>query len=223
MARGGREDAATVEAPTLVGDDLAKTREAYGAPRIALLDAGAAVISDKGFSRATIEEICERAGVTSDVFHAHFQGKGALLRALNERFVDQMIAAIDDSTKPGTWRGSSPRDFMDIAVRSVIETVLDRRGLVRAFLSHGATDESLAAGLRRIGAHLVEKITHSLTECRGGRGLQIDKPAASFAMLIAVSVVHHDVLVGNEWSGVSFGRDELVAETSRAVLAYLGI
>lgn len=221
--RGSGDDAVTVEGKAVEEDDLATTREAVGAPRLAILDAGMVVIVDKGFARATIEEISERAGVATDIFYANFQGKGALLRALNERFVDQMIAAIDETTKPGTWRGASPRDVMAVAVRAIIETVLDRQGLVRAFLAHGATDTALAAGLRKIGAHLVDRLLGSLPECDGGDRLKIEKRAASFAMLLTVSIVHHDVLVGNDWSGVQFTRDEIVAETSRAVFTYLGI
>jgi AcrR family transcriptional regulator len=220
---GMTDDAATVEAKTLDADDLAKTHEAVGAPRLALLDAGMSVIIDKGFARATIEDIAERAGVAPDVFYAHFPGKGALLRALNERFVEQMMGAIDETTRPGTWRGADPRELIMVAVKSIIETVLDREGLVRAFLAHGATDTALSAGLRKIGAYLVDRLLRSLSECAGGDRIQIDKRAASFTMLLTVSIVHHDVLVGNEWSGVHFTRDELVAETARAVFTYLGL
>jgi AcrR family transcriptional regulator len=172
MPRGGKSrkavDPDTVTVAAVDGrevDELAKTREAAGAPRLALLDAGTSVITDIGFARATVEAISERAGVATDVFYAHFQGKGALLRALSDRFVEQMIASIDEETKPGLWKGASAREFMYVAVKSVIETVLNRQGLVRALLAHGTTDVSLAAGLRKIGIYLVDRMMQSFPEC----------------------------------------------------------
>jgi AcrR family transcriptional regulator len=205
-----------------VPDDLAKTalRPTLGA-RADLLAAGEVVISSKGFARATVEEIAEKAGVDADVFYALFQGKGALLRALNEQFVKQLIAAIDEATQSGTWSSASAGELLEVAVRSILDVVMEKQGLVRAFLAHGATDRSLADGLRRIGTHLTERVTVSLGECK-------DAPAANdkaiaFSLLLSVALAHHSILVGDEWSGISFTRQELTHELARAIGAYLAL
>src|SRR5689334_13678774 len=97
-------------------DELAETREGQVVSLVGLLDAGEAVIVERGFARTTVDDVAQRAGVSVDVFHAHFAGTGALLRALNDRFVDQMIAAVDASTRTGSWSSSRVRDVVEIAV-----------------------------------------------------------------------------------------------------------
>ena len=200
-------------------DDLAETREGRVASSVALLDAGELEIALRGFARTKIVHVAERAGVSVDIFHAHFAGMGSLLRALNVRFVDQMIAAVDVSTASGSWYGSRVRDVVEIAVRTILEVVQDRQGLVRAFLAHGATDRALAAGLRKVGAHMTSRLVVVLRECS-------DAPAAgdravAFSLLMSVALAHHCILVGEDWSGVRFTREELAEETSRVVSAYL--
>jgi AcrR family transcriptional regulator len=205
---GAREPSQTRKRPTLVERD-------------ALLAAGEAVIVEQGFVRATVEGIAERAKLSTDTFYAHFQGKGALLRALNDQFVERMLYVTDESTRPGIWRGAPARDVVEVAVRSVLDTVIEHAGLVRAFLAQGATDPALALGLRRVGAHLSERLLTVLGECSGVPVRP--KRAISFSLLLSVALAHHYVLVGDDWSGIRFSKEELAEETARAISAYLGL
>jgi hypothetical protein len=50
------------------------------------------------------------------------------------------------------------------AVRTILDVVQERQGLVRAFLAHGATDRALAAGLRQIGTHMTSRLVMALRE-----------------------------------------------------------
>lgn len=202
-------------------DELAATREAPDATRLSILDAGEALFSKKGFARANVEEIAKAAGVTSDVFYGHFAGKGALLRALTERFYDQMVTVTDQATRSGIWRDASPRDVIEVAVRSVLDVIFDREGLVRAILAHGATDPALVTALRKIGTHLVTKLNGVVGETNAKPGERPDGRAVAFSLLLTVSLAHHEILVGGEWSGTSFPREELASEAARAVTAYL--
>lgn len=51
------------------------------------------------------------------------------------------------------------------------------------------------------------------------------RPARSlaFSLLLTVSLAHHHVLVGDDWSGVEFTKEQLTEEAARAVCAYLGL
>jgi AcrR family transcriptional regulator len=202
-------------------DDLAQTREVQAVSLVGLLDAGEAVISERGFARSTVEDIANRAGVSLDVFHAHFGGKGALLRALSDRFVSQMIGAVDASTRTGSWQSSRVRDVVDIAVRSILEVVDERQGLVRAFLAHGATDRALAAGLRKIGAHMTSRLTHVMRDCQDASEGGASERTVGFALMLGAAIAHHSVLVGSDWSGLGFTREQVAEETTRAISAYL--
>ncbi len=186
-----------------------------------LLKAAEAVITEKGFARATVEDVADRAKLPPEIFYAHFQGMGAVLRALSQQFADQMMTVTDDATKDGIWRGAAARDVVEVAVRSILDVVIERKGLVRAFLAHGATDASLAGDLRRIGTHMSQRIIATLAECTNVPARP--SRAIAFALLGAVALAHHYILVGDEWSGVSFTKEQLAEEASRMICAYLGL
>ena len=38
-----------------------------------------------------------------------------------------------------------------------------------------------------------------------------------------MALAHHYILVGDEWSGVSFTKEQLTEEAARAICAYLGL
>lgn len=212
--------AATRAAPAVV-DDLAQTIEGEVVSLVSLLDAGEAAIVERGFARTTIEDVAARAGVSVEVFHAHFPGKGALLRALNDRFVDQMLAAVDASTRTGSWSNSRVRDVVEIAVRTILDVVDERQGLVRAFLAHGATDRALSAGLRKIGTHMTTKLLAALAGCKDAGTSPADARTVGFALLLSVSLAHHCILVGEDWPGIGFTREQLTDELTTAISAYL--
>ncbi|GAC1532498.1 MAG: hypothetical protein NVS3B10_27460 [Polyangiales bacterium] len=203
-------------------DGLSETREGDAISRVDLLDAGEAAIVERGFARTTIEDIASRAGVSVDVFYAHFPGKGALLRALNDRFVGQMLAAVDASTRTGSWSTARARDVVEIAVRTILDVVDERQGLVRAFLAHGATDRALTAGLRTIGSHMTEKLLTALAGCKDAVASPANARTVAFSLLLSVSLAHHCILVGEDWAGVGFAREQLTDELTIAISAYLG-
>ena len=47
--------------------------------------------------------------------------------------------------------------------------------------------------------------------------------AVAFSLLVGVALAHHWILVGDEWSGVSFSKEQLAEEASQAICAYLGL
>lgn len=219
--RGGKHDSLAQTRAAEAFDELAETRETEVTSIKVILDAGETVITERGFARATIEDIAKEAGISLDVFHAHFAGKGALLRALNDRFVDQMLAAVDGTTRSGIWTTSRVGDVIEIAVRTVLDVIHERRGIVRAFLTHGVTDRALSAGLRRIGTHMTTELVRALQSCKDANTKAVGERAVGFSLLLSASIAHHCILVGDDWSGVGFTREEIVEETTRAIRAYV--
>ncbi|MBX3233201.1 MAG: helix-turn-helix transcriptional regulator [Labilithrix sp.] len=200
-------------------DDLAATVEvpALGAagPRVLIMDAAEAVIADRGFNLTTSREVASWAGVSVDVFHAHFADMRALLGALCERLSAQATSVIDDATRPGVWDGKASARPVDLAIRSVVDLLLARAALVRAIFASG--ERALVDELRRVGTHLTVRLTRSLLETD-------DPPAApevGFAVLLAVSIAHHAIVVGPEWSGVELDRGDVSRRAAAAANAYL--
>ncbi|MCA9589909.1 MAG: TetR/AcrR family transcriptional regulator [Myxococcales bacterium] len=179
------------------------------------------LIAARGFERSTVSELCRRAAVTEKVFHTYFDGMDAVLHALFATWVRQMHTVTEEATRSGIWKGSAARDVIEVAVRSVLDVILERPALVRAFLTKGDADPGMMAELRGIGTRLAERIVAVLAECRDVP-VQPERSVA-FSLLVAVSLAHHYALIGDEWSGASFTAAQLSEETSRMICAYLGL
>lgn len=205
-----------------IDDELARTREAPATlPRLALLAAAEAVITDKGFARATVEDVAAYAGVAVDVVYAHFGGKGALLRALCDHFAEQMLGVADQADEAGDG-AASPHAILDAAIRAAIDVVHDHAAVVRAILAHGDADPTLAGALRRIGQRLATRVAQTIRTSRHRDADAVDEREIAFALLTALALAHHAILVGDDSTGVPFPRAELADEASRALAAYLG-
>jgi AcrR family transcriptional regulator len=223
MGKEGKKSKPALKA-TIEEDPLEQTAEAPAAPpRLSLLAAGESVIAQKGFARATVEDIASRAGVDADIFYAHFSGKGALLRALCDRWVTQMSTVTNDATRSGIWATASPSEMIDVAARSAIDAIYDHAHLVRAVLAHGATDGSLAAGLKKIGTLLTRRVVKIIKETKTKNEKHIGEREVAFCLLTAIAIAHHAILVGADSTGHPFTRDDVAAEVSRAIAAYLGV
>lgn len=61
--------------------------------RTALLDAAEAVLVEHGLVGATVDQITARAGVAKGTFYLYFRSKDEVVRALQERLWDGMVAA----------------------------------------------------------------------------------------------------------------------------------
>lgn len=222
MVREGRKSKRVLEE-----DPLEATVEAPAAlPRVALLAAAEAVIAEKGFAKATVEAIAARAGVDADVFHAHFSGKPALLRALCDQWVKQMATVTNDATRSGIWATASPSEMVDVAARSAIDAIYDHAPLVRAVLAHGASDPVLTGALKKIGTLLtrrVMKVIKEVKEIKGKNEKHIGEREVAFCLLTAIALAHHAILVGADSTGHPFDRDAIASEASRAIAAYLGV
>ena len=193
--------AATVEMPTL----------GALAPRVLIMDAAEAVIADRGWNLTTAREVASFSGMSVDELHGYFADMRSLLGALAERFGEQATNIIDDATQQGAWKNRPSAQVTGVAVRAVVDLILARGALVRAMLAGDAD------GLRKVGTYLTQRLGHALAETA-------DPPApkdVGFAVLIAISIAHHALTVGPEWSGVSLDRAELANQAAQAATAYL--
>lgn len=68
--------------------------------RTALVDAMRQLALSKGFPATTVDEICERAGVTKGSFYHHFGAKDDLGLAALQAYFDDLVAAFSGGTWP---------------------------------------------------------------------------------------------------------------------------
>jgi AcrR family transcriptional regulator len=117
--------------------------------RAALIEAAAGVIAEKGFDRASLDEICARAGMTRGAFHGNFKSRDELFLAV----VDSQLRPVSADFRPG----ESFRTQMRILGLAVAAEARRRApmaagaaalaGLASSFLAAGAAAGAAAAGL----------------------------------------------------------------------------
>lgn len=75
--------------------DVAPTRRRPDT-RERILDAAESAVLEKGFAATSIDELIAAVGITKSGFFYHFPDKGALAKALLQRYIDREDALFDD-------------------------------------------------------------------------------------------------------------------------------
>ena len=74
--------------------------------RTKILDSATKLFSTRGFNAASVDEICEEAGISKGAFYHHFESKQALFLAILDGWlqaIDSTIEASKDKTVPETF------------------------------------------------------------------------------------------------------------------------
>ena len=203
--------------PTRRGiDELAQTIEApIAGPRILILDAAESVIGDLGFAAASGTEIARYAGVSLDVFQAHFASKAALLATLCERFCDHAAHAVDDDLHDV----KSPARIVDVAVRSILDAARARPALVRAILAFG--DDRTLEAVRRMGARVAKQVNRTFDRLEVPPEDRPDERDLAFVVGLSFSLAHGAALFGPSSADLGLEGDALHERASRAAAGYL--
>ena len=74
--------------------------------RMKIMDSAIKLFSRRGFNAASVDDICEEAGISKGAFYHHFESKQALFLALLDSWlqtIDNAIEASKDKTAPETF------------------------------------------------------------------------------------------------------------------------
>ncbi|MEZ5741755.1 MAG: TetR/AcrR family transcriptional regulator [Burkholderiaceae bacterium] len=149
-----------------------------------LLDAAFAVIRQQGYSATTVDELCNRAGVTKGAFFHHFKTKEALA-----------VAAADHwSEMTGGLFANAPYHQRADPLARVLAYVDFRKDLVRGEIAaftclvgtmvqeaYGRHDEIRRACERSICGH-AKTLEQDIAQAMAERGIADDWTAASLAL-----------------------------------------
>jgi AcrR family transcriptional regulator len=160
-----------------------------------LLDAGMAVLADKGYHAARVDDIVKAAAVSHGTFYLYFANKQELLRALAGQCADEMATVIgglgavapsaDGRAVVRAWLGEFVATYerYGVVIRAWMEdTASDRELVALGTRTFDAVTASMVARLREAGAPsvrdpelaafallaLIERFTYYLTS-RGYR------------------------------------------------------
>lgn len=188
-----------------------------------ILDAAEELISERGFDSATVSEIVRRAKSSVGALYARFNDKDSLLACLHERFCDQAMATAELALDPARWQGASIADIFATAMPFLVHTYYMKRGLIRAFIVRGSTDQVFAERAGRNGRDISEKLIDLLLARRD----EIKHPdpvlAVDFALRITFDTLDQATLYADiQRTKIKYSPEQLAEELSRMFLSYLG-
>jgi AcrR family transcriptional regulator len=189
-----------------------------------LLAAAEAILDEKSFAEARLDEIAARAGLTVGAFYARFPGKEALLRALEERMVARMMAIAEGSRDAIASPTASLGVLVNQALRAAAHFYRQNRGLLREITRRARTDSALRGRLERANRRSLGAFVPALLGHRASISHPHPETAILFAIAFSTSTLR-DALVfeSSPLRGRQWREERLVAELTRAFLAYLGI
>jgi len=189
-----------------------------------ILDAAEAVVAAKGCEAAGVAEVVERAGCSVGACYSRFRDKRGVLLALQERLRAEAVLSLDAVFDAARWSAQPLRTSLHAALRALVELHRRRRGLLRAFAVEAQRDTALQASREQLFQHGGNR----LAACLAGRAREIGhhhpERAAAFGLAVVWSAVESAVLFDRLRSGaLAPSDDDLAAELTRLLLAYLGV
>jgi len=189
-----------------------------------ILDAAERLVAEKGFGDTPVADVVALAGSSVGAFYARFRDKEGLLHALYERYLAQATATADAALDPARWEGAGIATILGEVVRFLVTIYREQEGLIRAFVLRNHTDAEFRARQERLSHHVTERM-RALLLARAGE-IRHPRPerAANFGLTIVFSTLENTMLFGEMRArGLALEDEELAAELSRAVLAYLDV
>jgi AcrR family transcriptional regulator len=169
---------------SLRAEHMLQTREA-------LITSARALFGDQGYAATSIDQVVERAGVTSGALYHHFTTKAALFEAVFEREHEELLAA----SAGAAARSADPVEQLGMAFDSFLESVL-RPDVQRIIVTDGPAvlgpqhyaelDERYAFGA----------IVHALESATAARTLVVDD-VPTLARLLLGALTRGGMLVAS--------------------------
>lgn len=152
-----------------------------------VLDAGVALLTEKGSEGFTIAAVCKRAGVTPPTIYRRTSNKDALFLAVYEHGIAKIRATEHELAEPWPPRDSDGPAVVRQAVRTVAEIFFAHRDFLRSVIIISATNETVRG--RGVDASNALAATFDrLTESVTTPGLE-ESRAAFFQMLFGALVL----------------------------------
>jgi AcrR family transcriptional regulator len=189
-----------------------------------ILDAAEELIADKGLADTSIPEIVRRAGSSVGGFYARFRDKNQMLRALEERFFDDLRQRVDDLTDPKRWVAAPIDKILRGCVQELVDTFRSREGLIRAFTFRASQAPKFIEGDRQFRAGVSQRLTALLSPRFDEFNHPDPELAIELAVQLAFGLMHQLVISGEFRVGKRRLTDgDLVDELTRNFLTYAGV
>ncbi len=153
--------------------------------RTKILESAIKLFSTRGFSAASVDDICEEAGISKGAFYHHFESKQGLFLALLDGWLQAIDTAIEASKEK-----TAPETFMQMteAFPYIFETAGDGLPMFLEFWLQASRDKTIweasIAPYRRYHKYFTSLIKKGVDE---GSFVEIDPELAS-RMIVATAM-----------------------------------
>lgn len=184
-----------------------------------LLDASEALLAERPFDAIAVADIARRADSSVGGFYRRFRDKDALLHSLHERYTAEALATAEAALDPRRWAGARlpalVRAFVEFLVR------IDRRrtGLRQAVAARARSDPAFRERSRRLRRRIADGLAALLRARRDEFTHPDPAVAAPFVLRQVFGVLGRR---GDADEDDPLSEEQLVAELTRACVAYLG-
>lgn len=104
-----------------------------------LLDATERLLAERPFEAISIQDVVREARSSVGSFYARFEGKEALLHALDERYLREGLATTESRVAEIVEQSRDLDEAMEALYRMLIRAHSERHGLLRALVLHART------------------------------------------------------------------------------------
>jgi AcrR family transcriptional regulator len=189
-----------------------------------ILDATELLLNDHPFDALSVQQICKAARSSVGAFYTRFPDKLAVLHLLQERFVREGKATVQEALAVELWRELPLATVVQAVVGFAVAAYHERVGLRREIARRVGIDATFARRAQDISSFTVQHMAAILADHRAETTLRDPVRAADFCHRVLFAVLDQHALSGDvPPTGVRLGADDLNAELCRCLLAYLGV
>jgi AcrR family transcriptional regulator len=189
-----------------------------------LLEAAAALFSEKGADATSVADVGARAGCSVGALYHHFRDKKALLYAVFDRMSEELRATTRDAVDPARWEGASIADILRSYLEFSLEVGRDRPVFKRAGQEASRSDPALREHLAELRSELYQGLTELLLARRDAIGHPDPVLATGFVLDQLGSMLQtrlNEFLLPTQL--VNRSDEEFVREALRSACAYLQV
>jgi len=190
-----------------------------------MLDAAAQILETKTFEELTIAEVVQKASTSVGAFYGRFKDKDGLLQALDERFFQEFEEGVAALLTPPNWAGKSIPYIIDGIARFLVQTYSKQKGVLRSLNLKARLygDTRFKKREQRAWNGLFPRLQDTLLSHQN----EMTHPNPSLATRLGFQQLFFTMREILLWEplrdDVPYAEEELIAELTRAYLAYLGV
>jgi AcrR family transcriptional regulator len=190
-----------------------------------LLDAAEQMLDFVGLEGATVPAIAAGAGVSVGNVYKRFPDKDSLLRAVYDRFFNDILAANQFALDPEKWTGTPTIELLTTVVAEMVDGYRSRRSLIRALLLFAQThpDSEFRERAEKLRLESLQLFESLLRERRSDIAHPQPERAIRFVVVLIGHALQSSVVSETGTRDLLSSGSETTGELARIAVGYLRI